>query len=76
MQSALSISTKGTLVFSPVAHPARESDRLFPIGTLREVVACAWIANRQTNPRIYAKWSNRWFRNTVALLFAGQLAFV
>ena len=36
----------------------------------------AWIANRQTSPRIDAKESNRWFRNTVALLVAGQLAFV
>ena len=76
MQSALSISTEGTLVFFPVAHRARESDRLFPIGTLREAVACAWIANRQTNPRIDAKNSNRSFRNTVALLAEGQLAFV
>ena len=37
---------------------------------------CALIANRQTSPRIDAKESNRWFRNTVALLVAGQLAFV
>ena len=44
MQSALIISTEGTLVFFPVAHPARESDWLFPIGTLREVIVCAWIA--------------------------------
>ena len=33
MQSALSISTQGNLVFSRVAHPARGSDWLLPIGT-------------------------------------------
>ena len=68
MQSALIVSTEDTLVFSLLAHPAQESDGLFPIGTSREVVVCAWIANRQTNPRIDAKNRNRWFRNTVALL--------
>ena len=44
MQSALSISAEGTLAFSRVAHPGRESDWLFSIGTLREVIVCAWIA--------------------------------
>ena len=44
MQSALSISIEGNFVFLRVAHPARESDWLFPIGTLREVIVCAWIA--------------------------------
>ena len=79
MQSALSISTEGSLVFSRVAHPTREFDWLFP-AVNRHVkkinVVRVWIANRQTNPRIDAKQSNRWFRNTVALLVAGQLAFV
>ena len=74
MQSALSISTKGNFVFLRVAL-----DWLFP-AVNRHVkkinVVCAWIANRQTNPRIDAKESNRSFRNTVALLVAGQLAFV
>jgi len=76
MQSALSISTEGTLVFFRMVHPPRESDWLFPIGTLREVVVCAWIGNRQTSPRNDAKESNRSFRNTVALLVEGQLALV
>ena len=44
MQLALSISAEGTLAFSRVAHPGRESDWLFSIGTLREVIVCAWIA--------------------------------
>ena len=44
MQSALSISAEGTLAFSRVAHLGRESDWLFSIGTLREVIVCAWIA--------------------------------
>ena len=55
MQSALIVSTEDTLVFSLLAHPAQESDGLFPKGTSREVVVCAWIANRQTNPQIDAK---------------------
>ena len=78
MQSALSISTEGNFVFLRVAH-AREFDWLF-LAVNRHVkkinVVRAWIANRQTNPRIDAKESNRSFRNTVALLVAGQLAFV
>ena len=57
MKSALSISTESNLVFSRLAYTA----------TSREVVVCAWIANRQTNPRIDAKNRNRSFRNTVAL---------
>ena len=32
------------LLYSRVAHSARESDWLFPIGTSREVIVCAWIA--------------------------------
>ena len=39
MQSALIVSTEDTLVFSLLAHPAQESDGLFPIGTSRRQIS-------------------------------------